>query len=107
MTAVRYIALDGGKVIVAADLQLAMYKRDGGHAEPVEIGAEGVALLLRHPKRRVRQRVHRGACAARGAAAQAGAVVAVPRGDEVGAGDHGGAQGDRLRADCRGLRQRD
>lgn len=49
MTALRSISFDRGKVIVAADLQLALYKRDGGHAQWAENGATGVALRLRHP----------------------------------------------------------
>lgn len=49
MTALRSISFDRGKVIVAADLQLALYKRDGGHAEWVENRVSGVALRLRHP----------------------------------------------------------
>lgn len=36
-------------MIVAADLQLALYKRDGRHAEWVENEVAGVALRLRHP----------------------------------------------------------
>lgn len=49
MTALRSLSFDRGKVIVAADLQLALYKRDGGHAEWVENGMTAVALRLRHP----------------------------------------------------------
>lgn len=48
LLALRSISIDRGKIIIAADLQFGMFKRDGGHAEWVQNDITGVALHLRH-----------------------------------------------------------
>lgn len=48
MAALRSISIDRGKAIIAADLQLGLFKRDGGHAEWLQNDVTGVTLRLRH-----------------------------------------------------------
>lgn len=49
MAAMRSIALNRGKIILAADLQLALWTRDGGHVRWLRSDRTTAELWLRHP----------------------------------------------------------
>lgn len=49
MASIRSIAIVDGKPIVAADLQLGLFKRAGGRARFTQLDDQGAVLALRHP----------------------------------------------------------
>lgn len=49
MLALRSLSLVEGKIVLAADAQLALFKRAGGRAQFVELTTERAVLWLRHP----------------------------------------------------------
>ncbi len=49
MASIRSIAIVDGKPVVAADLQLGLFKRAGGHATFEQLDERGAVLRLKHP----------------------------------------------------------